>query len=105
MTTLPQQQAPTVRIVNWGHQRWDIENFGFNELVNGWEADHIYKHEAHAIEAFLLMAFLAYNLFHAFLTLNLKPPLRDSQPEKYWARLISAELYWGAGITARQRAP
>jgi hypothetical protein len=63
VTTLPQQPAPTARIVAWGHQRWDIENFGFNELVNGWEADHIYKHEAKAIEAFLLMAFLAYNIF------------------------------------------
>lgn len=45
VTTLPCQQGPIRRIVDWGHQRWDIENFGFNELVNGWEADHIYKHE------------------------------------------------------------
>ncbi len=105
VTTLPQSQAPTVRVVTWGHQRWDIENFGFNELVNGWEADHIYKHEANAIEAFLLMTFLAYNIFHAFLGLNLKPQLRDSQSEKYWVRLIAAELYCSAGTTARQRAP
>jgi hypothetical protein len=55
VTTLPLQQAPTARIVAWGHQRWDIENFGFNEMVNGWEADHIYKHDGKAIEAFLLM--------------------------------------------------
>jgi hypothetical protein len=86
------------------HQRWDIENFGFNELVNGWEADHIYKHDAEAIEAFLLMAFLAYNIFHAFIGLNLKPQLRDSKPEKYWACLIAAELYSGAGTTPK-RAP
>ena len=94
-----------MRVVTWGHQRWDIENFGFNKLVNGWEADHIYKHEANAIEAFLLMTFLAYNIFHAFLGLNLKPQLRDSQSEKYWVRLIAAELYCSAGTTARQRAP
>jgi len=37
VTTLPRQQAPTERIVAWGHQRRDIENFGFNELVNAWE--------------------------------------------------------------------
>ena len=96
-TTLPPQQAPTARIVAWGHQRWDIENFGFNELVNGWEADHIYKHDAKAIEAFLLMAFLAYNIFHAFIGLNLKPQLRDGKPEKYWACLMAAELYRDAG--------
>lgn len=105
VTTLPPQQAPTLRIVSWGHQRWDIENFGFNELVNGWEADHIYKHDARAIEAFLLLMFLAYNIFHAFLGLNLKPQLRDSKPEKYWACLIAAELYRDAGARTRQRAP
>jgi Transposase DDE domain len=105
VTTLPQPPAPTARIVAWGHQRWDIENFGFNELVNGWEADHIYKHEAKAIETFLLMAFLAYNIFHAFLSLNLKPQLRDTKPEKYWACLIAAELYRDAGTTTRKRAP
>jgi hypothetical protein len=104
VTTLPPQQAPTARIVAWGHQRWDIENFGFNELVNGWEADHIYKHDAKAIEAFLLMTFLAYNIFHAFIGLNLKPQLRNSKPEKYWACLIAAQLYSDAGTTPK-RAP
>lgn len=104
VTTLPSQQSPTERIVAWGHQRWDIENFGFNELVNGWEADHIYKHDGDAIEAFLLMAFLAYNIFHAFLGLNLKPQLRDRKPEKYWACLIAAQLYSDA-LNAPMRAP
>jgi len=105
VTTLPYQQAPTERIVSWGHQRWDIENFGFNELVNGWQADHIYKHESHAIEAFLLLAFLAYNVFHAFLNLNLKPQVQEGKPEVYWARLIAAEIYCAAGVRTLDRAP
>lgn len=105
VTTLPCQQAPTERIVAWGHQRWDIENFGFNELVNGWGADHIYKHESHAIEAFLLLAFLAYNIFHAFLNLNLKPQVRAGKPEIFWARLIAAEIYYAAGVRTLDRAP
>jgi len=105
VTTLPRQQVPTERIVAWGHQRWDIENFGFNELVNGWEADHIYKHDTHAIEAFLLLVFLAYNVFHAFLSLNLKPQLRQNKPEVYWARLIAAEIYCAAGTRPWDRAP
>jgi DDE family transposase len=104
VTTLPQPQAPTARIVTWGHQRWDIENFGFNELVNGWEADHIYKHDAQAIEAFLLMAFLACNIFHAFIGLNFKPQLRNTKTEKYRACLIAAQLYSDAGTTPK-RAP
>jgi hypothetical protein len=105
VTTLPQQRAPTERIVAWGHQRWDIENFGFNELVNGWEADHIYKHESHAIEAFLLLTFLAYNMYQAFWNLNLKPQLRNSKPEIYWARLIAGEIYCDAGTRTLNRAP
>lgn len=105
VTTLPHQQAPTERIVAWGHQRWDIENFGFNELVNGWEVDHIYKHDAHAIEAFLLLAFLAYNVFHAFLNRNLKPQLRQGKPDVYWARLIAGEIYCAAGTRNWDRAP
>jgi len=105
VTTLARQQASTDHIVAWGHQRWDIENFGFNELVNGWEADHIYRHEPHAIEAFLLLVFLAYNLFQAFLNLNLKAQLRNGKPAIYWARLIAAEIYAAAGTRTSSRAP
>ena len=72
-TTLSPPQVPTERIVRFGHQRWDIENHGFNELVNEWHADHLFKHDPDAIECFLLVAFLAYNIFHAFLARNVKP--------------------------------
>ena len=66
-TTLPPAQAPVGRIVHLGHQRWDIENYGFNELANEWHSDHVFKHDPDAIECFLLVAFLAYNIFHVFL--------------------------------------
>lgn len=33
--TLSSKQLPTEGVVRLGHQRWDIENQGFNELVNG----------------------------------------------------------------------
>lgn len=107
VTTLSPQQAWTERAVGIGHQRWDIENQGFNELVNGWHADHVYKHHPTAIEAFLLAAFLAYNVFHAFLVLNLKPQIRRGKPQIFWARLMAAELYLGAGriVLARSRSP
>ena len=76
LTTLGSRQVSTAQLVRLGHQRWDIENRGFNELVNGWHADHIYKHAPHAIETFLLTTFLAFNLYHAFVARNLKPSLR-----------------------------
>jgi len=51
----------------------DIENYGFNELANEWHSDHVFKHDPGAIECFLLVAFLAYNIFHVFLARNVKP--------------------------------
>ena len=101
VTTLPAAMAPTASVVYWGHARWDIENQGFNELVNGWYADHVYKHEPNAIEAFLLSIFLAYNLFHSRLTRNLRPPLQRGKPQVFWARLMAADIYRAAAVLTR----
>ncbi|HUX28672.1 MAG TPA: hypothetical protein VMV39_07785, partial [Terracidiphilus sp.] len=93
VTTLPSEQVPLPRAVGLGHQRWDIENHGFNELVQGWHADHVLKHDPAAIECFLLMTFLAFILFHAFLYLNVKPSLRQGKSKDFWARVMAAEIY------------
>lgn len=95
VTTLAAAAVPTERAVGLGHQRWDIENHGFNELVTGWHADHVYKHDPNAIECFLLLAFLACNLFQAFFALNLKPQLRTGRTRAFWIRLMAAELHDG----------
>jgi hypothetical protein len=95
VTTLAAASAPTASVVGFGHQRWDIENHGFNELVNGWHADHVYKHDPNAIECFLLLAFLACNLFQAFFALNLKPQIRKGRTRAFWTRLMAAELHDG----------
>ena len=95
VTTLPSSLVSTGRAVGFGHQRWDIENHGFNELVNGWHADHLYKHDPNAIECFLLIAFLAFNLFHAFFVLNVKPQIRKGRTQVFWSRLMAAEIYAG----------
>jgi hypothetical protein len=93
VTTLASAQVPVERAARFGHQRWDIENHGFNELVHGWHADHVYKHDPVAIECFLLMAFLAFIIFHAFLYLNVKPQLRQRKTKAFWARLMAAEIH------------
>jgi DDE family transposase len=95
VTTLAAAAVPTERAVAFGHQRWDIENHGFNELVTGWHADHVYKHDPNAIECFLLLAFLACNLFQAFFALNLKPQIRTGRTRAFWIRLMAAELHDG----------
>jgi hypothetical protein len=105
VTTLSPAQARTGQVVALGHQRWDIENHGFNELVNGWHADHVYRHEPNAIECFLLLAFLAYNIFHAFLALNLKPAFRHNKTEIYWARRMAAHIHADPGLSASRPSP
>jgi hypothetical protein len=92
-TTLPQAQVSVGRAAGFGHQRWDIENYGFNELVNGWAADHVLTHDSNAIECFLLLTFLAFILFHSFLYLNVKPALRKGKSKIFWAKVMSAEIY------------
>jgi hypothetical protein len=93
LTTCSAAQVRTEQIVRLAHLRWDIENHGFNELVNGWHADHVYRHQSQAVECFLLLAFLAYNLFHAFFALNLKPKLRRDRTMAFLTELMAAELH------------
>lgn len=105
VTNMPKSLADTELIVQLGHRRWDIENKGFNELVNGWYTDHVYKHNAVAIEAFYLLAFIAYNLFHAFLSLNIKPELRANKSEQFFVRLMAAEIFNVIPLIANGRTP
>lgn len=94
VTTLSVQRASTRTVVRVGHGRWSIENEGgFNELVNLWKADHVYKHHANAILAFWLLALLAYDLFHSFHRLNLKPVLRLRLPLSYLLDLVTTDFY------------
>jgi len=103
VTTAPATQLFTHQVVRFGHQRWDIENYGFNELITGWDADHVFRHHPNAIECFLLVAFLAFNIFHAFLLLNLKPAVRAGRTTIFWAMRIAADLY--ADISTTPRPP
>lgn len=91
--TISKERLPTEQFVELAHGRWKIENNGFNELVNYWHADHVYRHNPIAIEAFLLLTMLAFILFHAFIGLNLKPEIRSKHTKTHWARIITAELY------------
>lgn len=93
VTTLPKARVDTKPFVTFGHKRWDVENKAFNELVNDWHADHVYKHTPTAIEACWLLTMLAYNLFEAFINLNLKPVLRNAHTKAHFGCLIAAELY------------
>lgn len=92
-TTVPKEKVGTEVFIEIGHKRWDIENKAFNELATYWYANHVYKHSPVAIEAFWLITMLAYNLFHAFIRLNLKPAIRQAFTKLHLARSVAAELY------------
>jgi hypothetical protein len=70
------QTVPATRIQQWGHDRWDLENRGFNELVTHWHMNHCFVHNPNAIEAFLLTLALAFLTTYLFFERNLKPQAR-----------------------------
>jgi hypothetical protein len=92
-TTLPRAQAPARAVVRLGHDRWTIENQGFNEAVNHWHMDHVYRHEPVAMMVLLLFAMLASNVLQVFYRRNLKPALRSQWTLTHVTRLIAAALY------------
>jgi hypothetical protein len=92
LTTMDKNQLPLRHAVHIAHQRWDIENYGFNETTVGWHADHVYRHNSNAMVGFLLTLFLAFNLFYAFVLRNLQPELRQSHSYSFWNRLVQAAL-------------
>jgi hypothetical protein len=87
------RQAPTGTVVHLGHGRWDIENQGFNERVNRWHADHVYRHDPTALLVFWLLAQICLTVFYAFFCRNLKPAARAAMSMLHVSRLLQAGLY------------
>ncbi len=78
VTDLPAVAVAAAKIQQWGHDRWDVENRGFNELATLWHMDHCFVHEPTAIEALLLTLSAAFLLTYLFYERNLKAT--DSRP-------------------------
>ena len=93
VTTLPVRHASTGAAVRIGHDRWGIENEGFNELANHYHADHVYRHEPTALLVFWLLTQWCLNIFTVFFLRNLKPAARTAVSMLHVARLLLADLY------------
>jgi hypothetical protein len=76
VTDLPETIVPPTQIQRWGHDRWDLENRGFNELASLWHMDHYFIHNATAIEALLLTLAVAFLTTYLFYERNLKSAAR-----------------------------
>lgn len=95
VTTLSSVRAKTNAVVSMGHGRWNVENQGFNESVNHYFSDHVYKHEPTAMLNFWLLCMMACNVFRCFYYRNLKRCLRVSHTMLHVAREVQSELYQG----------
>jgi hypothetical protein len=92
-TTMPSSLAPGRVIFEFGHERWKIENEGFNELATHWHSGHYFHHHPNTIVVLWLMLFMAHAVFHCFHARNLKGELRRGHTVIYFARLIAACLH------------
>lgn len=92
VTDLSAAQASAGLIQRWGHDRWDVENRGFNELVHQWKMNHCFVHDARAIEAILLTLALAFVTTYLFYERNLKPELRRHLNRAALARRMAESL-------------
>jgi hypothetical protein len=85
-------EIDVLRLVDIARKRWTIENEGFNNLVNNWHADHVYRHEDKAFENFSLLTLLAANIFQIFYSRNLKPTRRENTTVRRILNLIMAGI-------------
>jgi hypothetical protein len=77
VTTLD-ASVPATKIQQWGHDRWDLENRGFNELVTHWHMDHCFVHNPTAMATFLLTLAIAFLTTYLFYERNLRPQVRPA---------------------------
>ncbi len=99
VSNMPQSILTTEKFVEFGHARWKIENEGFNELANEWNADHYFHHHPISILVFWLVMFIAHAIFHCFFLRNIKPQLKQNHTVIFFAFQIAAEFrqkYWWA---------
>lgn len=96
------EKIPSELVSMWGHARWDEETRGFGELTRYWELDHNYHHHPQAMQANLMILFLAFFLTTVFFDRNLKPPQREGRTRLHLSQLFMDDLvlqklesFWG----------
>jgi len=95
VSTLPRSLLPTSNAVIFGHARWQIENYAFNELSTAWHADHYFHHHSVSIIAFWLLMFIAHTVFHTFCDRNLKPAFRNRYSMLFIAEQLRTAFVFG----------
>ncbi len=99
VTDLPAATVPAVKIQLWGHDRWDLENRGFNELSSLWHMDRYFIHDATAIEILLLTLAIAFVTTYLFYERNLKAPARRHLTRLAMAARLADDLVLLSGAS------
>ena len=99
VTDLPPGAVAAAKIQQWGHDRWDVENRGFNELTTLWHMDHCFVHKPTAIEAVLLTLAAAFLLTYLFYERNLKPGAHRPRTRLALATRLREDFALRAGVT------
>jgi hypothetical protein len=97
VTDLGPAAAPARKIQQWGHDRWDLENRGFNELATLWHMDHCFVHDPTAMEVLLLTLATAFLLTYLFYERNLKPGVHRPRTRLALAARLHEEFALRAG--------
>lgn len=100
VTDLPCATVPPTKIQRWGHDRWDLENRGFNELVTLWHMDHYFIHDITAIEILLLTLAIAFVTTYLFYERNLKTHARRHLTRLALAARMADDLTLLGGASA-----
>jgi len=71
-TTIPKSRATAKQINRLLWQEWEVENNGHRDQKSNWHLRHNFHHHPRAIEVIQWIMVMAFNLFWAFVKLNLK---------------------------------
>jgi len=105
VTDLPAATVPAAKIQLWGHDRWDLENRGFNELSSLWHMDHYFIHHPTAIQILLLTLAIAFVTTYLFYERNLKAPARRHLTRLALAARLADDLVLLGGASVWPPAP
>ena len=72
MSTVPVEKADADIIRQIVHAKWGVENNAIKDLKDNWYMEHNFHHHPNATYALLLILFMVYNLFYAYVFRHMK---------------------------------
>jgi hypothetical protein len=72
MATLPGEVADADIVRRIVHAKWGVENNAIKDLKDNWYMEHNFHHHPNATYALLLILFMVYNLFYAYVFRHMK---------------------------------